>query len=232
MALQFHMIRFENITKIYPNKAISLDRVSLEIKDGEFISLVGQSGAGKSTLLKMLTAEESPTEGQVFLGDTEITKISKKHLPRLRRRIGVVYQDFKLLPRRTVFENVAFAMEISGEKNSAIKEYVPKILKIVGLSNKANNFPQELSGGEKQRVAIARALIHEPEIIIADEPTGNLDRLNAWEIIQLLLKINELGHTIILATHDKDIVDNIEKRVVALDNGRIIHDKAGGKYII
>lgn len=226
------MIRFENITKIYPNKAISLDHVSLEIKDGEFISLVGQSGAGKSTLLKMLTAEEKPTEGRVFLGDTEVTKISKRHLSHLRRRIGVVYQDFKLLTGKTVFENVAFAMEISGEKGSIIREYVPKILKIVGLSNKANNFPEELSGGEKQRAAIARALIHEPEIIIADEPTGNLDRLNAWEIIQLLLKINELGNTIILATHDKDIVDNIEKRVVALDAGKIIHDKAEGKYVI
>ena len=226
------MIKFENITKIYPNKVISLDHITLTIKDGEFVCLVGQSGAGKSTLLKILSAEEMPTEGHVFLSDTEVTKLPKKHLPALRRRIGVIYQDFKLLPRKTVFENVAFAMEISGEKGSVIREYVPKILKIVGLLNKSNNFPNELSGGEKQRVAIARALIHEPEIIIADEPTGNLDRLNAWEIIQLLLKINELGNTVILATHDKDIVDNIEKRVVALDDGKIIHDKAGGKYVI
>lgn len=226
------MIRFENITKIYPNKLVSLDHINLTIKDGEFISLVGQSGAGKSTLLKMLTAEEMPTDGKVYLGDTEITSLPAKKLPHLRRRIGVVYQDFKLLPRKTVFENVAFALEISGEKSAVIKENVPKVLKIVGLLNKSNNFPQELSGGEKQRAAIARSLIHEPEIIIADEPTGNLDRLNAWEIIQLLLRINELGNTIILATHDKDIVDSIEKRVVALDNGKIIHDKAGGKYVI
>lgn len=226
------MIRFENITKIYPNKNVSLDHISLEIPSGEFVCLVGLSGAGKSTLLKMLTAEEYPTEGRVYLGDREVTNIKKKHLPELRRRIGVVYQDFKLLSRRTVFENVAFALEISGEKGAVIKENVPKILKIVGLLNKAYNYPEELSGGELQRVAIARALIHEPELIIADEPTGNLDRLNAWEIIQLLLKINELGNTIILATHDKDIVDNIEKRVIALDQGRIIHDKVGGKYVI
>lgn len=226
------MIQFKNITKIYPNKLVCLDCINLIIKDGEFISLVGQSGAGKSTLLKMLTAEERPTEGSVFLGDTEIPSLPAKKLPLLRRRIGVVYQDFKLLPRKTVFENVAFALEISGEKSAIIAENVPKILKIVGLLNKARNFPQELSGGEKQRAAIARALIHEPEIIVADEPTGNLDRLNAWEIIQLLLKINELGNTIILATHDKDVVDSIEKRVVALDNGKIIHDKIGGKYVI
>ncbi|MFH1175339.1 MAG: cell division ATP-binding protein FtsE [bacterium] len=226
------MIRFENITKIHSNKLVSLDRINLTISDGEFICLVGQSGAGKSTLLKMLTAEDKPTEGKVFFGETEITKLPKRQLPFLRRKIGVVYQDFKLLSQKNVFENIAFALEISGASNAEIKEKVPKVLKIVGLSTKTANFPEELSGGEKQRIAIARALIHEPDIIIADEPTGNLDRINAWDIIQLLLKINDLGNTIILATHDKDIVDHIEKRVVALDNGRIIHDKVGGKYVI
>jgi len=226
------MIKFENITKIYPKKVTSLEHVSLTIPDGEFVCLVGQSGAGKSTLLKMLTAEEKPTEGRVFLGDTEVSNLSDKELPYLRRRIGVVFQDYKLLPKKTVSENVAFALEISGEKGKIIKENVAKVLKLVGLTAKANSFPQEMSGGEKQRVVIARALIHEPELIIADEPTGNLDRINAQEIIQLLLKINSLGNTIILATHDKEIVDHIEKRVISLKQGKVASDKAGGKYII
>jgi len=226
------MIKFENITKIYPNKVISLNNICLNIANGEFVCLVGQSGAGKSTLLKMLSAEDTPTEGRILLGNMEINKLPANKLPFLRRRIGVVYQDFKLLPKKTVFENIAFALEISGEKSSQIKEKVLKVLKIVGLASKINNFPHELSGGEKQRVAIARSLIHEPEIIVADEPTGNLDRINAWDIVQLLLKINELGNTVILATHSKDIVDHIEKRVIALDNGKVIHDKIGGKYVI
>ncbi len=226
------MIKFENITKVYPKKVVSLEHVSLTILDGEFVCLVGQSGAGKSTLLKLLTAEEKPTEGRVFLGDTEVTDLSHGELPYLRRRIGVVFQDYKLLSKKTVAENVAFALEISGEKGNIIKEKVSQVLKLVGLSSKANNFPQEISGGEKQRVVIARALIHEPEIIIADEPTGNLDRINAQEIIQLLLKINDLGNTIILATHDKEIVDHIEKRVISLKQGKIASDKIGGKYVI
>ncbi|TRZ78018.1 cell division ATP-binding protein FtsE [bacterium] len=226
------MIKFENITKVYPKKVVSLDHVSLTILDGEFVCLVGQSGAGKSTLLKMLTAEENPTEGRVFLGDTEVSNLSSGELPYLRRRIGVVFQDYKLLPKKTVAENIAFALEISGEKGNIIKEKVSQVLRLVGLTSKANSFPQEMSGGEKQRVVIARALIHEPELIIADEPTGNLDRINAQEIIQLLLKINSLGNTIILATHDKEIVDHIEKRVISLKNGKVASDKMGGKYVI
>jgi len=226
------MIKFENITKVYPKKVVSLEHVSLTIPDGEFVCLVGQSGAGKSTLLKMLTAEEKPTEGRIFLGDTEVSDLSHKELPYLRRRIGVVFQDYKLLPKKTVAENVAFALEISGEKGDIIKEKVSQVLKLVGLTSKANSFPQEMSGGEKQRVVIARALIHEPELIIADEPTGNLDRINAQEIIQLLLKINDLGNTIILATHDKEIVDHIEKRVISLKQGKVASDKVGGKYVI
>ena len=225
------MIVFENISKYY-NSHPALDKVNLTIAQGEFVFIVGQSGAGKSTLLKLLIAEEKPTEGKVFLDGKEITALPHKELPLLRRRIGTVFQDFKLLAQKTAYENVAFAMEVAGRSKKEIEEDVPQILQLVGLESKARNFPRELSGGEQQRVAIARALVHQPDIIIADEPTGNLDPLNTWDIIRLLMKINELGTTIILATHDREIINTINKRVVSIDKGKVVRDEEGGRYIL
>ena len=196
------------------------------------MSLVGQSGAGKSTLLKLLIAEEAPTEGKIFFDKQDIAVVPKHELPSLRRRIGMVFQDFKLLANKTVFENVAFAMEVVGMSKKEIQEVVPQVLQLVGLEQKAGNFPGELSGGERQRVAIARALAHQPDLIIADEPTGNLDPLNTWDVIRLLMKINELGTTIILATHDREIVNTLSKRVISLDKGKIIRDEENGRYIL
>lgn len=226
------MIKFDNVSKIYNEHAIALESVTLEIQPGEFISIVGQSGAGKSTLLKLLLAEEEPTSGRVFLDAIDVHQIPSAKLPILRRRIGAVFQDFKLLIDRTAFENVAFAMEVAGAPEEDIWRDVPKVLELVGLADKGENFPKELSGGEKQRVAIARALAHRPDIIMADEPTGNLDPLHTWDIIRLLMKINDLGTTVILATHDREIINTIERRVVSLDRGRVIRDEARGRYIL
>ena len=226
------MIVFENVSKIYDGVP-ALENINFGIDKGEFISVVGQSGAGKSTLLRLIFAEEKPTEGNIFVKGKNISKIKNNKLPILRRHIGVVFQDFKLLVNRTVFENVAFTMEVVGRSNAEIEEDVPQVLEIVGLSSKANNYTNELSGGEKQRVSIARALVHRPDIIIADEPTGNLDFINTWDVIQLLMKINQYGTTIILATHDREIVNLINKRVVTIDKGRISRDQADkGKYLI
>ncbi len=225
------MILFSNVSKFY-NSHPALERVNLKVEQGEFVSVVGQSGAGKSTLLKLLIAEERPTEGKIFLDDKEITALSRKELPFLRRRIGTVFQDFKLLPNRTASENVAFAMEVAGRPHKEVEEDVPQILQLVGLEQKAKQFPRELSGGEQQRVAIARALVHQPDVIIADEPTGNLDPLNTWDVIRLLMKIHELGTTIILATHDREIINTINKRVISIDRGRVIRDEEGGRYIL
>ena len=225
------MILFSNVSKLY-NSHPALERVNLKIEQGEFVSVVGQSGAGKSTILKLLIAEERPTEGKIFLDDKEITALSRKELPFLRRRIGTVFQDFKLLPNRTAYENVAFAMEVAGRGRKEVEEDVPQILQLVGLEQKAKQFPRELSGGEQQRVAIARALVHQPDVIIADEPTGNLDPLNTWDVIRLLMKIHELGTTIILATHDREIINTINKRVVSIDRGRVIRDEEEGRYIL
>ena len=211
---------------------IALDDVSFLIEEKEFVSFVGHSGAGKSTILKLIYAEEKPTSGEVFFNGENIAEIKPKDLPFHRRRIGTVFQDFKLLLKKTIFENVAFALEVSGYPNSEIQRSVPQILEIVGLAGKAESYPDEVSGGEKQRVAIARALVHRPALIIADEPTGNLDPISAWGIIQLLLKINELGTTVILATHDKEVVNNVKKRVITLDQGRIIRDHSKGRYAI
>jgi len=211
---------------------IALDNISFRIEQKEFVSFVGHSGAGKSTILKLIYAEEKPTSGEIFFNGEDISKIKPKDLPYHRRRIGTVFQDFKLLSKKTVFENVAFALEASGHTNREIEESVPQILEIVGLGNKASSYPHEISGGEQQRVAIARALVHRPALIIADEPTGNLDPISAWGIIQLLLKINKLGTTVILATHDKEVVNNIKKRVITLDQGRIIRDHSKGRYAI
>ena len=210
----------------------ALEDVSFRINPGEFVSIVGRSGAGKSTLIKLLIGEEKPTKGRVFFGQYEVNRLRDKDLPALRRHIGIVFQEFRLLPMKNAYENVAFALEVAGRTQSEIAELVPQVLDMVGLSDKVNNFPHELSGGEKQRVAIARAMVHRPEVIIADEPTGNLDPFHSWEIINLLQKINQLGTTVILATHEKDIVNALDRRVVTLDHGRVIRDEEKGKYIL
>ncbi|MCX6766479.1 MAG: cell division ATP-binding protein FtsE [Candidatus Moranbacteria bacterium] len=228
------MIEFRNVKKIYTGgiNTIALDEISFVIEKEEFVSLVGHSGAGKSTLLKLLYAEEKPTSGEIFFNGEDISNLTPKQLPFYRRRIGTVFQDFKLLPRKTLFENVAFALEVSDHSDKEINELVPQILEIVGLAHKLDSYPREISGGEQQRVAIARALVHRPPLIIADEPTGNLDPISSWGIIQLLLKINKLGTTILLATHNKDIVNRVKKRVITLDQGKIIRDHSKGRYAI
>jgi cell division transport system ATP-binding protein len=229
------MIEFINVKKIYGSgmtHSVALDEITFKIEQKEFVSLVGHSGAGKSTILKLIYAEEKPTSGEILFNGEDISKLNTKQLPYHRRRIGTVFQDYKLLLRKTVYENVSFALEVSGHTNKEIEQSVPQILEIVALSNKMDNYPGELSGGEQQRVAIARALVHRPTLIIADEPTGNLDPISSWGIIQLLIKINKLGTTVLLATHDKDIVDNIKKRVITLDQGRVIRDHSKGRYAI
>ena len=223
------MIRFENVTKSYKDKK-ALENINLEINHGEFVSLVGQSGAGKSTLLKLIFAEEKLDEGRILIDEVDIASLSDKEIPYLRRKIGVVFQDIKLLPKKTAHENVAFAMEVAGYSRDKIAHDVPKILEIVGLKDKIHNFPAEMSGGEKQRVAIARALAHKPVLLIADEPTGNLDEINSFEILDLLHKINNLGTTVILATHARDLVNKIQKRVVTMEKGKVSHDQEKGHY--
>lgn len=229
------MIEFKNVSTIYDNdeSVEILNGVNLNIKDGEFVSIIGPAGAGKSTLLRLLTREISPFKGEIILDGINLSQISSKAIPLLRRKIGTVYQDFKLLSAKTAFENVAFAMEVCGADKREINNDVPKILGIVGLGDKLKNFPHQLSGGEKQRLAIARALIHRPRIILADEPTGNLDLVNSYDVVKLLTKINELGTTVILATHNREIVNAIGKRVVNIEKGKIVRDQIeNGKYII
>lgn len=224
--------KIDKVTKIFKGGYIALDNVDLEIQAGEFVSIVGQSGAGKSTLLKLIYAEEMPTEGKVYFNGKDLSEISMGKLPYHRRNIGTVFQDFKLLPKKTAFENVAYALEVCGAPSKEITEDVPQILDIVGLGEKMNKFPHELSGGEQQKVVLARALIHKPLVIVADEPTGNLDPVSSVEIVQLLLKINKLGTTVILASHDRDIVNKAAKRVIVLEKGKVICDDAKGKYKI
>jgi cell division transport system ATP-binding protein len=224
------MVKFESVSKLYKDNSLALENINLEIREGEFISIVGPSGAGKSTLLKLIYAEEMPTEGNVYFNGRPLNTISKRKMPFHRRVIGTVFQDSKLLHKKTVFENVAYALEVLGAPAEEIQEDVPQILEIVGLGNMMEKFPQQLSGGEKQKVAMARALIHKPIIIIADEPTGNLDPVSSVEIVDLLLKINELGTTVLLASHDKDIVNKAQKRVLVMDKGKILSDYAKGKY--
>jgi len=226
------MITFQSVSKIYNSHSTALAEVSFGVEPGEFVSLTGRSGAGKSTVIKLLVGEEKPTKGRVFFGQYEVSKLKDKELPALRRHIGVIFQDFRLLPTKNAYENISFALEVAGRPQKDIVELVPQVLDMVGLSDKAKNFPHELSGGERQRVAIARAMIHRPEIVIADEPTGNLDPLNTYEIIKLLEKINELGTTVLLATHDKEVINNLERRVITLDKGRVIRDEEKGKYIL
>lgn len=226
------MIVFQGVSKHYGKQGVALEDASFEIDPGEFVSLAGRSGAGKSTVIKLLIGEEKPSKGRVFFGQYEVNKLQDKELPAFRRHIGVVFQDFRLLPTKTAFENVAFALEVAGRPEREIAELVPQVLDMVGLGDKMKNFPSELSGGERQRVAIARAMIHRPEVVIADEPTGNLDPFHTFEIVKLLEKINQLGTTVLLATHDKEVINSLERRVITLDRGRIVRDEKKGKYIL
>ena len=226
------MIKFENVTKIYSPNTIALDDVSFEVDDKEFISIVGKSGAGKTTLLKMLLAEESPNSGKVLFEDEDICQIKNNKLPLLRRKIGVVFQDYKLFPLKNVYKNISYVMEVMGASEEEIKRDVPEVLEIVSLSARAESFPHQLSGGERQRAAFARALVHRPLAILADEPTGNLDPYHTQDIIQLLEKINELGTTVILATHDKAIINGLKKRVITLEQGKIVRDEKQGRFIL
>jgi len=226
------MILLDRVSKVYSrnNENPALDQVSLHIESKEFVIVVGTSGAGKSTLMKLLTREEKPTSGKIVVGGIDYDRLKDKDVPLLRRKIGVVFQDFKLLRDRTVFENVAFALEIVGMSNKEIKNTVPRVLDIVGLRDKSDSFPSELSGGERQRVAIARAVVRQPKILIADEPTGNLDPKHAWDIVKILQKINRYGTTVLLTTHNKDIVDRLKRRVVTFRDGKVIQDEARGGY--
>lgn len=227
------MINFKKVTKKYNHHFVALDDINLEIKPGEFVSLVGPSGAGKSTLIKMLIKEDQPTAGQVILDGVDLAEVPDKEVPFLRRKIGTIFQDFRLLESKNTFENLAFALEVCGAGEAEVAEDVPRVLSIVGLADKKDNFPKELSGGEKQRLAIARALIHRPKIILADEPTGNLDLVNSYDVLKLLWRINELGTTIILATHNREIVNAVGKRVVTMEKGKIVRDQLEkGKYVI
>lgn len=226
------MIYFDKVTKVYGGGTRAIEDVTLGIDPGEFVSIVGHSGAGKTTLLKMLFAEERPTDGIVYFGSRDVGALPERELSALRRNIGTVFQDFRLLPTKNIYENVAFAMEVAGKTDDDIRADVPYVLDLVGISDKMWNFPKELSGGEQQRAAIARAIVNQPDVLIADEPTGNLDPLNAADVVQILRKINDLGTTVILTTHNKAIVDSIGRRVVTLEQGRIIRDDKEGKYVI
>ncbi len=225
------MITFNNVSKKYGDNEV-VREASFKINPGEFVSLVGKSGAGKSTLIKMLIGEERPSKGRIIFGQYEVNKLNDKELPELRRHMGIIFQDFRLLPKKTAYENVVFAMEVAGRPQREIEEVTPQVLDLVGLGTKTQNFIHELSGGERQRVAIARAMVNHPDVIIADEPTGNLDPINTWGIINLLMKINELGTTVILATHNKEIVNQLEHRVISMEDGKIIRDEEKGKYIL
>lgn len=227
------MIYFDNVSKVYKDgRSAALEEITFQVAPKEFVSIVGHSGAGKTTLLKMIIAEDKPSDGQVFFESLDIHRIPKTKLPHYRRKIGTIFQDFKLLPHKTAYENVAFAMEANGRTDEEIAENVPQALSLVDLDDKIWNFPHELSGGEKQRVAIARAIVNQPDIIIADEPTGNLDPIATYEVVQILRKINDLGTTVIMTTHNKGVIDEIERRVITMDEGRIVRDDASGKYVL
>ena len=226
------MLLLDKVTKLYKDNSLALDNVSIKVKHGDFVSIVGQSGAGKTTLLRMILGEERPSDGMVFFEDTDIHTLRRSDVNKYRRRIGTVFQDFRLLSDKTAFENVAFAMEAAGRTDEEIAADVPHVLELVDLGHKMKNFPHQLSGGEKQRVAIARAIVNQPDLIIADEPTGNLDPVNTYDIIQILKKINDLGTTIILTTHNTGVIDNLGKRVISMKNGRIVEDSPTGKYKI
>ena len=226
------MIRFQNVTKVYSPDTVALEEVSFEIKEGEFVSIVGKSGAGKTTLTRLILGLEKPTSGEVFFCGRNINAIDNSELQKIRRKIGGIYQDYKLLPTKTVYENVAYIMQIEEKDNEEIVNEVPRVLETIGLLQKVNNFPKELSGGEQQRLAVARALINHPDVVLADEPTGNLDPYNTYEVISLLEKINKNGRTVILLTHNREIVNKLAKRVLTIENGRIIRDEEKGRFII
>lgn len=229
------MINFQKITKIYQSGSrpvIAVKDVSFEVKPKEFVSIVGRSGAGKTTLLKLLLAEERPSSGTIMFEDQDVHRIRRAELPGLRRNIGVIFQDYKLLPSKTTYENIAYVMEIMGASDVDIANDVARVLDLVGLSDRAYSFPEELSGGERQRAAIARALIHRPQVILADEPTGNLDPYHTREIIKLLAKVNQLGTTVILATHNQDIINALERRVITLEAGKVIRDEERGRFTL
>lgn len=226
------MIKLVDVYKYYHPDIKVLNGVNLDIKPGELVSIVGQSGTGKTTIVKALTGEEKMDDGQVIIGGWDITHIGSREVPFLRRQIGVIFQDFKLLPKKNLYENVSFALEVCGKTPRKIKSIVPHVMKIVGLSDKHDRYPHEVSGGEQQRVAIARALVHRPKILLADEPTGNLDSINANEIIDLLLRINKFGTTVVLVTHNRDIVNKLKRRVITIDKGSIVSDQKKGRYIL
>ncbi len=225
-----NIIEFKDVTRQYPDGTKSLDNVSLEIPEGDFVFLIGSSGAGKTTLMRQIVREDVPTAGQVFVDEEDVTKFKERQIPNLRRKIGYIFQDFKLLDSKTAFENVSLSLEVVGKTEDEIKSIIPNLMNLVGLGDKMDKFPKNLSGGEKQRLAIARALAHEPKILLADEPTGNLDKAASWIIVDLVKKINDWGTTIIFGTHDADIVNTLKKRVIHIDKGRIIRDEKGGKY--
>ena len=227
-----YMIYYDKVSKFYDGANAAVAEITLGIEPGEFVSIVGHSGAGKTTLLKLLFAEIFPSEGSVFFGEKEIAELSGRELLEMRRNIGTIFQDFRLLPTKNIYENVAFAMEVAGRSDEDIQADVPHVLDLVGLSDKIWNFPGQLSGGEQQRVAIARALVNQPDILIADEPTGNLDPINTHDVVEILKKINDLGTTVLLTTHNKTVVDSIGRRVVTLDQGRVVRDDKQGKYVL
>ncbi len=224
------MITIKKLKKVYGNGQVALDNIDLYINKGEFIYIVGPSGSGKSTLLNLIFSSEKPSQGDIYIDNYSLSKLQRKHIPYLRRNIGMIFQDFKLLNKRTVFENVAFALKILGVSRAKIRRQVTQVLELVGMSEKVNYLPSELSGGEQQRVCIARAIVNNPKLLLADEPTGSLDPDTSWEIMQLLSKINHRNTTVIVSTHNKGIVDDLRKRVVALERGRIIKDKQLGSY--
>lgn len=226
------MIYFDKVSKVYPDDSIALDGVSFTVEPKEFVSIVGHSGAGKTTLMKMLIAEDRPSKGTIFFESKNVHKLKRGEMNMLRRRIGTIFQDFRLIPNKTAYENIAFAMEAAGKTDKEIKSDVPYVLDLVDLGNKMWNFPHQLSGGEKQRVAIARAIVNQPDLIIADEPTGNLDPVNTYEIIKIIQKINELGTTVLLTTHNKGVIDTIGGRVLTMEKGKVIRDDKNGKYIL
>ncbi|SDN01557.1 cell division transport system ATP-binding protein [Fictibacillus solisalsi] len=224
------LIEMKDVWKTYPNGVMALNGIDIYIDKGEFVYVVGPSGAGKSTFVKCMYREEKPTKGSILIQGTDLAKLRERHIPKMRRKIGVIFQDFKLLPKLTVYENVAFALEVIEESPKVIRQRVMEVLDLVGLKNKARSFPDELSGGEQQRVSIARSIVNRPPVIIADEPTGNLDPETAWEIMDIFKEINERGTTVVMATHNKDIVNSFKKRVIAIEGGRIVRDEQKGEY--